>query len=237
MLSIRDLHVSYGRAEAVRGVSLDVPKGEIVALLGINGAGKTTLLSAVAGLVRSSKGSITLDGEPLTSLRPEYIVRRGLALVPERRDLFAEMSVAENLEIGAYLRRDRAAVREDMNLIYGYFPVLEPRRQQQASTLSGGQQQMLAIGRALMSRPRYLLLDEPSLGLSPVMLEAIFEIIERINREEGTTVFLVEQNTRVALSVARRGYVLENGMVVASGSSEELLDSDLVRNSYLGGEQ
>ena len=237
MLSIRDLEVYYGRAEAVRGVSLDVPKGEIVALLGINGAGKTTLLSAVAGLVRSAKGSVTLDGELLTGLRPEYIVRRGVALVPERRDLFPEMSVAENLEMGAYLRRDRAAVRADMKLIYGYFPVLEPRRQQLASTLSGGQQQMLAIGRALMSRPRYLLLDEPSLGLSPVMLEAIFEIIERINREEGTTVFLVEQNTRVALSVARRGYVLENGMVVASGTSEELLDSDLVRQSYLGGAQ
>ena len=237
MLSIRDLEVYYGRDEAVRGVSLDVPKGEIVALLGINGAGKTTLLSAVAGLVRSAKWSITLDGELLTGLRPEYIVRRGVALVPERRDLFPEMSVAENLEMGAYLRRDRAAVRADMKLIYGYFPVLEPRRQQLASTLSGGQQQMLAIGRALMSRPRYLLLDEPSLGLSPVMLEAIFEIIERINREEGTTVFLVEQNTRVALSVARRGYVLENGMVVASGTSEELLDSDLVRHSYLGGAQ
>ena len=237
MLSVRDLHVSYGRAEAVRGVSLDVPNGEIVALLGTNGAGKTTLLSAIAGLVRSASGAITLDGESLTGLRPEYIVRRGVALVPERRDLFAEMSVAENLEIGAYLRTDRAAVRSDMNLIYGYFPALEPRRKQQASTLSGGQQQMLAIGRALMSRPRYLLLDEPSLGLSPVMLEAIFEIVERINREDGTTVFLVEQNTRVALSVARRGYVLENGRVVASGSSEELLDSELVRHSYLGGQQ
>ena len=237
MLSVRDLHVSYGRAEAVRGVSVDVAKGEIVALLGINGAGKTTLLSAIAGLVRCASGSITLDGELLTSLRPEYIVRRGVALVPERRDLFPEMSVAENLEIGAYLRRDRAEVRADMNMIYGYFPVLEPRRQQLASTLSGGQQQMLAIGRALMSRPRYLLLDEPSLGLAPVMLEAIFEIIERINREDGTTVLLVEQNTRVALSVARRGYVLENGRVVAAGSSEELLDNDLVRHSYLGGER
>ena len=237
MLSIRDLQVSYGRAEAVRGVSLDVAKGEIVALLGTNGAGKTTLLSAVVGLVRAGRGTITLDGEPLTNMKSEQIVRRGVALVPERRDLFPEMSVAENLEMGAYLRRDRAAVRADMDLIYSYFPVLEPRRQQQASTLSGGQQQMLAIGRALMSRPRYLLLDEPSLGLSPVMLEAIFEIIERINREEGTTVFLVEQNTRVALSVARRGYVLENGFVVASGSSEELLGSDLVRQSYLGGAQ
>ena len=206
-------------------------------MLGINGACKTTLLSAIAGLVRSAKGSITLDGEPLTSLRPEHIVRRGVALVPERRELFPEMSVAENLEIGAYLRRDSAAVRADMKMIFAYFPGLEPRRQQQASTLSGGQQQMLAIGRALMSRPRYLLLDEPSLGLSPVMLEAIFEIIERINREEGTTVFLVEQNTRVALSVARRGYVLENGRVVAAGSSEALLDSDLVRHSYLGGER
>jgi branched-chain amino acid transport system ATP-binding protein len=237
MLSIRDLQVSYGRAEAVRGVSVDVLKGEVVALLGTNGAGKTTLLSAVAGLVRASRGAITLDGELLTNLRPEIIVRRGVALVPERRELFPDMSVAETLEIGAYLRRDRAAVRADMGRIYGYFPVLEPRRQQLASTLSGGQQQMLAIGRALMSRPRYLLLDEPSLGLSPVMLEAIFEIIERINRDEGTTVFLVEQNTRVALSVARRGYVLENGQVVASGSSEELLGSDLVRHSYLGGEQ
>ena len=221
----------------MRGVSVDVPDGEIVALLGVNGAGKTTLLSAIAGLVRSAKGSITFDGTPLTSLRPEHIVRHGVALVPERRDLFPDMSVAENLEMGAYLRRDRPGVRADLDVIYGYFPALAPRRQQQASTLSGGEQQMLAIGRALMSRPRCLLLDEPSLGLSPVMLEAIFEIIERINREDRTTVFLVEQNTRVALSVARRGYVLETGCVVAAGSSRELLDSDLVRHSFLGTER
>ena len=234
ILSVRNLDVFYGHAAALRGVSVEVPTGEIVALLGVNGAGKTTLLSAIAGLLPIAAGSITLDGVNLAGLRPERIVRHRIALVPERRDLFPEMTVAENLAMGAYLRTDRAAVRADLALSYDYFPALKPRQAQQSSTLSGGEQQMLAIGRALMSRPKYLLLDEPSLGLSPVMLEAIFEIVEGINRDEGTTIFLVEQNTRVALSVARYGYVLETGRVVAKGPSRELLDSDLIRRSFLG---
>jgi branched-chain amino acid transport system ATP-binding protein len=211
-----------------------VPEGRIVALLGVNGAGKTTLLSAIAGLVPISRGTIGLDGADLVGLKPERVVRHRIALVPERRELFAEMTVAENLAMGAYLRSDDDAVRGDLEQAYDYFPVLRSRRSQLSSTLSGGEQQMLAIARALMSRPKYLLLDEPSLGLSPVMLESIFEIIERINREEGTTIFLVEQNTRVALSVSSYAYVLETGQVVAEGASVELLDSDLVRRSFLG---
>jgi branched-chain amino acid transport system ATP-binding protein len=211
-----------------------VPVGKIVALLGVNGAGKTTLLSAIAGLLPISGGTITLDGADLAGLKPERIVRHSIALVPERRELFPEMTVAENLAMGAYLRNDHAAIRADLAQVYDYFPALGSRRIQLSSTLSGGEQQMLAIARALMSRPKYLLLDEPSLGLSPVMLESIFEIIERINREEGATIFLVEQNTRVALSVASYAYVLETGQVVAEGQSAELLDSEQIRRSFLG---
>jgi branched-chain amino acid transport system ATP-binding protein len=218
----------------LRGVSVEVPAGKIVALLGVNGAGKTTLLSAIAGLIPISGGTVTLDGADLAGLRPERVVRHRIALVPERRELFPEMTVAENLAMGAYLRSDRAAIRADLALAYDYFPALRPRRMQLSSTLSGGEQQMVAIARALMSRPKYLLLDEPSLGLSPVMLENIFEIIERINREEGMTIFLVEQNTRVALSVSSYAYVLETGQVVAEGESPQLLDSDLIRRSFLG---
>jgi branched-chain amino acid transport system ATP-binding protein len=211
-----------------------VPAGKIVALLGVNGAGKTTLLSAIAGLLPISRGTIALDDTDLVGLKPERVVRHRIALVPERRELFLEMTVAENLAMGAYMRSDRAAIRADLALAYDYFPALRPRRSQLSSTLSGGEQQMVAIARALMSRPKYLLLDEPSLGLSPVMLESIFEIIERINREEGTTIFLVEQNTRVALSVSSYAYVLETGQVVAEGKSVQLLDSDLIRRSFLG---
>ncbi len=211
-----------------------MPAGKIVALLGVNGAGKTTLLSAIAGLLPISGGAITLDGADLVGLKPERVVRHRIALVPERRELFPEMTVAENLAMGAYLRSDRATIRADLALAYEYFPALRPRRSQMSSTLSGGEQQMVAIARALMSRPKYLLLDEPSLGLSPVMLESIFEIIERINREEGTTIFLVEQNTRVALSVSSYAYVLETGQLVAEGTSAQLLDSDLIRRSFLG---
>jgi branched-chain amino acid transport system ATP-binding protein len=218
----------------LRSVSVEVPEGKIVALLGVNGAGKTTLLSAIAGLLPISGGTITLDGADLVGLKPERVVRHRVALVPERRELFPDMTVAENLAMGAYMRSDRAAIRADLALAYDYFPALRPRRLQLSSTLSGGEQQMVAIARALMSRPKYLLLDEPSLGLSPVMLESIFEIIERINREEGTTIFVVEQNTRVALSVSSYAYVLETGQLVAEGESAQLLDSDLIRRSFLG---
>jgi branched-chain amino acid transport system ATP-binding protein len=233
MLSIRDLQVSYGRAEAVRGVSVDVLKGEIVALLGTNGAGKTTLLSAVAGLVRASRGAITLDGEPLTNLRPEIIVRRGVALVPERRELFPEMSVAENLEIGAYLRRDRAAVRADMGRIYGYFPVLEPRRQQLASTLSGGQQQMLAIGRALMTRTKLLMIDEISLGLMPKGIDLCYGALEKLRRE-GLTILVVEQNTDRLLRVADELCVLESGRTVWQGKTADARGDPALTATYLG---
>ncbi|MFI4996116.1 MAG: ABC transporter ATP-binding protein [Hyphomicrobiales bacterium] len=234
MLRVRDLDVHYGKVAALSGVSVEVPAGKIVSLLGVNGAGKSTLLSAIAGLLPISGGAITLDGADLVGLKPERVVRHRVALVPERRELFPEMTVAENLAMGAYVRSDRPAIRADLTLAYEYFPALNPRKFQLSSTLSGGEQQMLAIARALMSRPKYLLLDEPSLGLSPVMLEGIFEIIERINREEGTTIFLVEQNTRVALSVSSYAYVLETGRLVAEGASAQLLDSDLIRRSFLG---
>ena len=234
MLKIADLHVHYGRLHALQGISLEIATGRIVALLGANGAGKSTLLGAIAGIVRASSGRIDFDGNDLTKLTPDRIVRQGISLVPERRDLFPEMSVAENLAMGAYSRRDPDAVAIDDDRICGYFPILRKRSRQRAAMLSGGEQQMLAIGRALMARPRALLLDEPSLGLAPRMLDTIFGIIERINREDGTTVFLVEQNTHLALALASFAYVLETGRLVAAGSSEELLDSELIQRSFLG---
>jgi branched-chain amino acid transport system ATP-binding protein len=235
MLEVADLHVHYGRLPALQGVTLQVPDAGIVALLGVNGAGKSTLLATIAGVVRAASGRIAFDGDDVAGLAPHRIVRRGISLVPERRDLFPEMSVAENLAMGAYARRDRDAVRNDLDRVCGYFPILRERSRQRAAMLSGGEQQMLAIGRALMARPRMLLLDEPSLGLAPRVLDAIFGIVERINREERTAVFLVEQNTRLALALAGFAYVLETGRVVAQGPSEALLDSDLVRRSFLGG--
>jgi branched-chain amino acid transport system ATP-binding protein len=221
--------------QALSGVSLCVGQGEIVALLGANGAGKSTLLATIAGLMPAAAGHVRLEGRDITNLPAHRVVREGIALVPERRDLFPEMSVHENLELGAYLRADAAAVRTELARIYELFPPLAARRGQAALTLSGGEQQMLAIGRALMGNPRWLLLDEPSLGLSPIMLEVIFDIVVRINAQEGTSVFLVEQNTQVALAVASRAYVLETGRIVAEGPSRELADSDLVRQSFLGG--
>ncbi len=234
MLRVADLHVHYGRLHALEGITLEIARGSIVALLGVNGAGKSTLLAAIAGIVRPSSGRIELEGHDITALAPHRIVRQGISLVPERRDLFPEMSVAENLAMGAYARRDREAVRADLDRVCGYFPVLRERSRQRAGMLSGGEQQMLAIGRALMARPRVLLLDEPSLGLAPRMLDAIFGIVERINREEGTTVFLVEQNTRLALGLASFAYVLETGRLVAQAASAQLLASDLIRRSFLG---
>jgi branched-chain amino acid transport system ATP-binding protein len=237
MLSVEGLSVFHGAVQALFGVSLAVAEGEVVALLGANGAGKSTLLASIAGLLPVAAGSIKLDGRDIANRPAHRIVREGIALVPERRDLFPEMTVAENLELGAYLRRDTAAIREELDRIYTLFPPLAKRRGQAALTLSGGEQQMLAIGRALMGRPRWLLLDEPSLGLSPLMLEVIFDIVARINAEERTAIFLVEQNTQVALAVASRAYVLETGRIVAEGSSAELAASDLVRQSFLGGER
>ena len=234
MLKVHDVQVFYGRLHALKGISLEISKSQIITLLGANGAGKSTLLAAISGLVAIAVGKIELENRVLNGLSPEQIVRLGISHVPERRELFPEMTVIENLEMGAYFRRDRKDIQKDQELVYSYFPILRKRQSQLALTLSGGEQQMLAIGRALMARPRLLLLDEPSLGLGPLVVEKIFEIIEQINREEGTTILLVEQNTRVALSVASYGYVLETGKIVAAGFSDELLDSDLIKKSYLG---
>ena len=234
MLKVSDLHVHYGRLHALHGISLEIPTGAIVALLGVNGAGKSSLLGAIAGIVRATSGKVEFEGADLSGQSADRIVRHGISLVPERRDLFPEMSVAENLAMGAYSRKDTRSVATDLERILGYFPILKERSRQRAALLSGGEQQMLAIGRALMARPRALLLDEPSLGLAPRMLEAIFGIIERINREDGTTVFLVEQNTHLALAVASFAHVIETGRLVAAGTSAELLGSELIKRSFLG---
>ncbi len=236
MLKIQNLKSYYGQLQALRGVSLHVGKGEIVTLIGANGAGKTTILNTVAGLISRSDGKILVDGKDIRGLRPEKIVERGVALVPEGRQLFAPMTVKENLELGAYLRRkngNKEEIGQDMEEIFDLFPLLKDRRKQLAGTLSGGEQQMLAIGRALMSRPRLMLLDEPSMGLAPKIAEGIFQTIVRL-KQQGVTVLLVEQNARMALAVAERGYVIETGQVVVQGPSAELLQNHEVERAYLG---
>ncbi len=233
MLDVDDLHVYYGEIHALKGVSMHIGRGEIVALLGNNGAGKTTTLRTVSGLLRPRTGRVLLEGEPIDRLPPHETVARGVAHAPEGRRIFNRLSVSENLEMGAYLRHDSASIQEDMDRIFGLFPRLKERRLQVAGTLSGGEQQMLAIGRALMTRPRVLMLDEPSMGLAPLLVEQIFDTIDRINRE-GMTILLVEQNAAVALSVAHRAYVLETGRVILSGSAAELHEHPEVRRAYLG---
>ena len=232
MLEIRDLHVSYGEIPALKGVSLRVATGEIVALLGNNGAGKTTTLKTLSGLLAPRSGEILLEGESVRGMPPHLIVRKGLAHVPEGRRVFNRLTVQENLEMGAYTRSD-AAVSGDLDRVLSLFPRLGERRAQVAGTLSGGEQQMLAIGRALMGNPRLLLLDEPSMGLAPVLVEQIFETVRSINRQ-GTTILLVEQNAALALDVAQRAYVLETGAVVLSGSAADLARNQDVRRAYLG---
>jgi branched-chain amino acid transport system ATP-binding protein len=235
MLQIRNLYAYYGKIEALSGVTCHVKQGEIVALIGANGAGKTTLLNSLCGLVRS-KGKITFDGEAITQLAPEAMVARGISQVPEGRQIFAPLTVAENLELGAYLRhrqRQRQEVAADLEKMYELFPRLRERRQQAAGTLSGGEQQMLAIGRALMARPRLLLLDEPSLGLAPVIVDTIMETVIGL-RHNGVTILMVEQNARTALSIADRGYVLETGRIILSGPAAELLNDRQVTRAYLG---
>jgi branched-chain amino acid transport system ATP-binding protein len=231
-LELVGIEAGYGGARVVQGISLAVPEGSIVTLLGPNGAGKSTTLRAVAGLVRLSAGKITLDGVRLDGLAPDALVRRGLALVPERRELFPSLSVAENLALGAYIRRDRAAIAADLEMVFMLFPRLRERRGQAARTLSGGEQQMLAIGRGLMSRPRYLLLDEPSLGLAPMLIGEIFRKLAEI-RAHGTAILLVEQNAAAALDVADHGYVLETGLIRLEGSAAALAADDAVRETYL----
>jgi branched-chain amino acid transport system ATP-binding protein len=235
MLQIRNLYAYYGKIEALSGVTCHVKQGEIVALIGANGAGKTTLLNSLCGLVRS-KGKIAFDGETITQLAPEAMVARGISQVPEGRQIFAPLTVAENLELGAYLRhrqRQRQEVAADLEKMYELFPRLRERRQQAAGTLSGGEQQMLAIGRALMARPRLLLLDEPSLGLAPVIVDTIMETVIGL-RHNGVTILMVEQNARTALSIADRGYVLETGRIILSGPAVELLNDRQVTRAYLG---
>jgi len=233
MLKVNEIYASYGPVVALRGVSIHVPEGGIVSILGANGAGKSSALRAISGLVRISKGSIEFMGQRIDHIPPENIVQRGISQVPEGRQIFGELTVEENLRLGAYTRRDGDGVRKDTALVYDYFPVLAQRRKQTALTLSGGEQQMLAIGRALMARPRLLLLDEPSLGLAPLVTREIFEIVQVINKE-GVTILLVEQNARLALGIAQYGYVLETGIVALGDTSEKLRQNEDVRRSYLG---
>lgn len=232
-LEIRDLCVSYGGIRALKGVSLSVDEGQIVTLIGANGAGKSTTLRAISSLQKVQSGSILYGGEELTSLPAKEIVRRGIIHVPEGRRVFPDMTVAENLKIGAFLRTDKAAIAQDMDYVYSLFPRLKERSWQLAGTLSGGEQQMLAVGRALMSRPKVLMMDEPSLGLAPLIVKDIFSIIRRVN-QDGITVLLIEQNANAALRIADYGYVLETGTIALSGTGEELLKNESVREAYLG---
>ncbi|MFN3712728.1 MAG: ABC transporter ATP-binding protein [Alcanivoracaceae bacterium] len=234
MLDVRNLETFYGPVMALRGVSIEVPEGSIVTILGANGAGKTTLMKTVSGALTPHKGNIQFRGQRIDGLEPDVLVKRGIAHVPEGREVFPFLSVAENLMMGAYTRRDRAEIGRDIEMVYEYFPILRERRQQTAGTMSGGQQQMLAIGRGLMSRPSLMLLDEPSLGLSPLLVQEIFTIVRRLNQEQGVTILLVEQNAHVALKTADYGYVLETGRIVMAGSAEKLLNSDDIREFYLG---
>lgn len=233
MLKIDNLAVSYGMIQAVHGVSFNVNPGEIVTLIGANGAGKTTILRTISGLIRPKSGQILFEDHEITKTPPQKIVAAGLSQVPEGRHVFPGLSVMENLEMGAYLRKDDG-IKVDYEQVFEKFPVLKERRNQDAATLSGGEQQMLAMGRALMSKPKLLLLDEPSMGLAPIFIKEIFSIIQEINAQ-GTTVLLIEQNAKMALSVAHRGYVLETGKIVLSGTGAELLDSEEVKKAYLGG--
>jgi branched-chain amino acid transport system ATP-binding protein len=234
LLDIANLHVSYGAIKAMHGVSLHIDRGEIVTLIGSNGAGKTTLLRTISGLLRASSGEIVFDGWPLQHRQPHEIVRRGVSHSPEGRQIFSNLSVRENLLIGGYQQTSKQKLVEDTEKAYALFPVLSERREQKAGTLSGGEQQMLAIGRALMQRPTLLLLDEPSLGLAPLIVRKIFQIIREINAA-GTTVFLVEQNAKQALSIANRGYVLQSGQVIKSDDAKKLLADPDVQSAYLGG--
>ncbi len=234
MLEVKDLHVHYGMIHALKGVSMQVNQGEIVALIGANGAGKTTLLHAISAILKKSGGDVLFEGKSLDKDSAKQIVELGITQVPEGRRIFSGLTVYENLMMGAFLRKDKEGIKEDLKKIYERFPILEKRSSQDASTLSGGEQQMLAMGRALMARPKILLLDEPSMGLAPILVKEIFRIIQEINKQ-GTTILLVEQNARMALSICDRAYVMETGNIVLSGSGEELSNSEQIQKAYLGG--
>ena len=234
MLKVENLHINYGFIEAVKGIDFEVNDGEIVALIGANGAGKTTTMHALSGLIKPKSGTITLDNKDITRVPANKIVSLGLIQVPEGRHVFASQTVLENLTLGAYLCKDKKLIEANLNHVFELFPRLKERQKQLAGTLSGGEQQMLAMGRALMSNPKVLLLDEPSMGLSPLLVKEIFAIIKEIN-DNGTTVFVVEQNAKMALEIAHRAYVMETGKIVLSGTGKELLASDAVSKAYLGG--
>lgn len=234
MLDVKELTVHYGAIEAIHNISFSVEEGEIVSLIGANGAGKTTILKTISGLIQPTSGQVSYYDKAIERESAKQIVKERISHVPEGRHVFGGMSVLENLEMGAFLRKDKEGIKRDLKRIYEYFPILEERRKQDAATLSGGEQQMLAMGRALMSRPKLLLLDEPSMGLAPIFIQGIFDIIKEINKED-TTVLLIEQNAKIALQIADRGYVLESGEVVQTGTGKELLASDAVQKAYLGG--
>ncbi len=234
MLKVDNLKVNYGMINAVKSVNFEVNTGEIVALIGANGAGKSTILRTISGLVKPTEGNITYGDHDLLKMAPKKIVETGISHVPEGRHVFKGLTVKENLELGAFLRNDKEGIQEDMLAVYKRFPILEERKGQDAATLSGGEQQMLAMGRALMSKPKLLLLDEPSMGLAPIFIKEIFNIIVDIQKQ-GTTVLLIEQNAKMALTIANRGYVLETGEIVLSGTGHDLLESDDVQKAYLGG--
>ncbi|MDF2568803.1 MAG: livF 7 [Sporomusa sp.] len=234
MLKVENINVYYGAIHALKGISVEVNQGEIVTLIGANGAGKSTTLRTISGLLKPKAGQIEFEGQNIAGMPAQNIVKLGISQVPEGRRVFAHMSVLENLELGAYLRSDTKEIKEDMDKVFARFPRLGERRSQLSGTLSGGEQQMLAMGRALMSRPRILLLDEPSMGLAPLLVKEIFSIIKDIN-ETGTTVLLVEQNAHMALSIANRAYVLETGRIILSGDAKELAESEEIRKAYLGG--
>lgn len=233
MLQVKDLQVYYGVIQAIKGVSFEVEQGDIVALIGANGAGKTTILHTITGLVQAKAGSILFDGQELLKTPSHKIVSMGMAHVPEGRRIFQELSVYENLQMGAFTRKDKAEIAESLEMVYSRFPRLEERKKQTAGTLSGGEQQMLAMGRALMSKPRIILMDEPSMGLSPLFVSEIFDIIQEINKA-GTTVLIVEQNAKKVLSIANRAYVLETGKIIKSGDAKDLMNDEAVKKAYLG---
>lgn len=233
MLEVKDLHVHYGVIEAIKGINFEVNKGEIIALIGANGAGKTTILHTVSGLINPTSGSVTFEGKDITKIPGHKIVSMGMAHVPEGRRVFAELTVLQNLKMGAYTRKDKKEIEETLETVYSRFPRLAERKNQLAGTLSGGEQQMLAMGRALMSHPSIILMDEPSMGLSPIFVNEIFDIIEAVSKQ-GTTVLLVEQNAKKALSIADRAYVLETGNIVLSGDAKELMNNDAIKKAYLG---
>lgn len=233
MLEVKDLEVYYGLIQAIKGVSFEVNQGEVIALIGANGAGKTTILHTVTGLLSPKRGQVIFEGKDITKVPAHKIVSMGMAHVPEGRRVFAELSVYENLRMGAYTRKDRSEIEESLANVYKRFPRLEERKNQMAGTLSGGEQQMLAMGRALMSKPKIILMDEPSMGLSPILVNEIFDIIQAVS-ESGTTVLLVEQNAKKALSIADRAYVLETGNIVLEGKAKDLLEDDSIKKAYLG---